>query len=117
MFGRYLGGHDNGAPDMTEITDTMVRIYLTEKSAHLQKLLTLLHDVEKVKGVTVFRGISGFGDSGERHESSMLDLSLNLPVVVEFFDDANKVLQIIDHLQENIKPGHIVSWPVNVCKN
>jgi len=99
---------------MSELSMTMVRIYLTEQSAHLDKLVTLLHEVEKVKGVTVFRGISGYGDSGEVHSASMIDLSLNLPIVVEFFDDTEKAQKIMSHLQENIKPGHIVSWPVNV---
>ena len=40
---------------------TMVRIYLTETAKLLKKLLAKLHDEEKVRGVTVFRGISGFG--------------------------------------------------------
>ena len=95
---------------------TMVRIYLTEQSAHIDKLLTLLQKVEKVKGVTVLRAISGYGDSGELHSASMIDMSLNLPVVVEFFDETEKVQQIISHLKENIKPGHIVSWPVEVSQ-
>lgn len=99
---------------MNTSTMTMVRVFLTEQSAHLEKLVTLLHKVEQVKGVTVFRGISGYGDSGEVHSASMIDLSLNLPIVVEFFDETEKVQKIISHLQQNIKPGHIVSWPVNV---
>ena len=40
---------------------TMVRVYLTEAGKTLKTLLTKLHDEEKVRGVTVFRGISGFG--------------------------------------------------------
>ena len=96
----------------TEIT--MVRIYLTEEKAHLEKLMTLLHDQEKVRGVTVFRGISGFGKSGDVHSSSLLDLSLNLPIVVEFFDTPEKTEQIMEHLNSFIEPGHIVSWSANV---
>lgn len=92
----------------------MVRIYLSEESAHLDKLLTLLRDVEKVQGVTVFRGIGGYGDSGKVHTASMVDLSMSLPIVVEFFDMPDTIEGIIDHLHANIKPGHIVSWPVNV---
>lgn len=99
---------------MSSISMTMVRIYLTEQSGHIDKLLTVLQKVEKVKGVTVLRAISGYGDSGEVHSSSLVDMSLNLPIVIEFFDETEKVKQIIDHLQNNIKPGHIVSWPVDV---
>ena len=94
----------------------MARIYLSESSAHLEKLLTLLKDVEKVKGVTVYRGIEGYGDSGQVHSAKLIDLSLDLPIVVEFFDESEKVNDIISHLQNNIKPGHIVSWPVQVSE-
>jgi PII-like signaling protein len=92
----------------------MVRIYLTEENAHLETLLTFLHDVEKVKGVTVFRAIEGYGDSGRIHTSSLIDLSMNLPIVVEFFDEPEKIDDIISHLENNFKPGHIVSWPIQV---
>lgn len=93
---------------------TVVRVYLTEEKAHLRQLLARLHDEEQVRGVTVFRGISGFGKSGSLHSSSLLDMSLNLPVVVEFFDRPEKVRTILEHLAAFIEPGHIVSWPAQV---
>lgn len=99
---------------MNSETVTMVRIYMTEGDAHLNKILRQLHDEEKVKGVTVFRGISGFGQSGEIHSSSLLDMSLNLPVVVEFFDIPDKVNDILSKLEGQVKPGHVVSWQANV---
>lgn len=99
---------------MKTMNMTMVRLYLSEESAHLEKLLKLLHDTEKVKGVTVYRGIEGYGDSGKVHTSSLIDLSLNLPLVVEFFDKAEKIEPILDHLDTTIKSGHIVTWPVHV---
>ncbi len=97
----------------TEKTVTMVRIYLTEGEAQLKNLIKQLHDWDKLKGLTVFRGITGYGESGEIHGSNLMDLSLNLPVVVEFFDSPEKVEKIIEHLNTFIKSGHIVSWPAN----
>ena len=96
----------------TEVT--VVRIYLSEQEAQLDTLLRRLHDWEKVRGVTVFRGISGFGGSGELHSARLMDLSLNLPVVVEFFDTPDKVAAILEHLNATIKPGHIVHWKATV---
>lgn len=93
---------------------TMVRIYLTEGEKLLKPLLAKLHDDEKVLGVTVFRGISGFGRSGAVHSSALLDLSLDLPVVIEFFDAPDKVQRILDHLKELLPPGHVVSWPARM---
>lgn len=91
-----------------------VRIYLTEGEGRLADLLARLHDIEQVKGVTVFRGISGFGDSGEIHTSTLLDISLDLPLVVEFFDSAEKINAILSHLHSDFEPGHIVSWPATL---
>lgn len=93
---------------------TMVRVYLTEGERVLKDLLARLHDQEKVRGVTVFRGISGFGRSGKVHSSSLLDLSLDLPVIIEFFDEPAKVQRILAHLKDVIAPGHVVSWTASV---
>lgn len=100
-----------GTMKQTTNNITMVRVYLTEGEAQLNNLIRQLRDWDKLKGVTVFRGIEGYGDSGEILGSSLMDLSLNLPVVVEFFDSPEKVEKIIEHLNSFIKPGHIVSWP------
>jgi len=91
-----------------------VRIYLTEGEGNMQDLLKCLHDEEKVQGVTVFRGISGFGKSGKMHSSSLLDMSLDLPLVIEFFDVPQKVNDILEHIRKDIDPGHIVSWPATL---
>ena len=78
--------------------------------ARMEHLLKRLHDEEQVQGVTVFRGISGFGKSGKLHSSSLLDMSLDLPLVIEFFDVPEKVDSILEHIRQDIEPGHIVSW-------
>jgi PII-like signaling protein len=99
---------------MSGTSVTMVRIYLTEGEKAVQPLLARLHDEEKVRGVTVFRGISGFGRSGVVHSSRLLDLSIDLPVVIEFFDEPAKVERILAHLAPLLPAGHVVSWPATV---
>ncbi|MDO8705212.1 MAG: DUF190 domain-containing protein [Sulfuricaulis sp.] len=93
---------------------TMVRIYLSETEKLLKTLLTKLHDEEKVRGVTVFRGVSGFGRSGVVHSSTLLDLSLDLPMVIEFFDEPEKVKRILAHLKTILPPGHVASWNARI---
>ncbi|QYZ67733.1 MAG: hypothetical protein OI74_00920 [Gammaproteobacteria bacterium (ex Lamellibrachia satsuma)] len=95
---------------MNQTEVTMVRIYLTEGDHQLRQLLDFLHQQEQVRGVTAFRGIAGFGKSGKAHESSLLDISLDLPLVIEFFDLPEKVEQVLQDLNKLIEPGHIVSW-------
>jgi len=93
---------------------TMVRVYLTESDRLLRQVISRLHDDEHVRGVTVFRGITGFGRSGQMHSAGLLDLSTDLPVVVEFFDEPGKVDEIIEHLNTLVEAGHIVSWPAEI---
>lgn len=93
---------------------TVVRVYLHEAKAHMQELLAYLHDESKVQGVTVFRGITGFGSSGVMHSSSLIDMSLDLPIIIEFFDKTEKVKPIIEHLNTIVKPGHIVYWSAKI---
>ncbi len=95
-------------------TVTIVRIYLTEGEGQVDNLIKRLHDWEKVRGVTVFRGIQGFGEDGVMHPAGMIDLSINLPVVIEFYDSPDKVESILEHLDDQIKPGHIVRWSAEV---
>jgi PII-like signaling protein len=91
-----------------------VHVYLTEGDKLLDQLMQQLHDIEKVCGVTVFRGITGFGQKGHVHSSSLIDISLDLPLVIEFFDTAEKIGKILDDLKDVIEPGHVVSWPATV---
>lgn len=93
---------------------TMVRVYLTEGQHQYQHVMSYLHDEAKVAGVTAFRGISGFGQSGEIHSSTLLDMSLDLPLIMEFFDSPDKVDRVLEHLNTFIKPGHIVSWSATI---
>ena len=93
---------------------TVVRLYLTEGDHQLERLLALLHDEERVCGVTAFRGIAGFGRSGRMHSSSLLDLSLDMPLVLEFFDRRDKVEQVLQRLDQELEPGHILSWPATI---
>ena len=99
---------------MKQTEVTMVRVYLTEGDHQLRKLLDFLHQEEQVRGVTAFRGIAGFGRSGKAHEASLLDISMDLPLVVEFFDLPQQVERVLQDLNQWIDPGHVVSWSARV---
>ena len=92
----------------------IVRIYLTESQGQLRKLTDFLHERESVRGLTVFRGVAGYGESGRMHGDSLLDLSLNLPLVLEFFDEMDKVAAVLADLQPLVEPGHVISWPIDI---
>jgi PII-like signaling protein len=99
---------------MSRVEALMVRIYLSESDHTLKALLACLHDELRVRGVTVMRGIEGYGASGKRHGASLIDLSLDLPLVVEFFDRPERAASAITRVERFVRPGHIVSWPISV---
>lgn len=90
---------------------TVARIYLREGEHLLAKIIKFLHEEEKVSGVTVLRGIAGFGPDGNVHMASLVDLSLDLPLIVEFYDVPERVQTVIDRLEVRMGLSHVVSWP------
>ncbi|MGE5271576.1 MAG: DUF190 domain-containing protein [Thiohalocapsa sp.] len=99
---------------------TVVRIYLREaqhgrSKALMQELLDLLQQQHRVKGVTVFRGIAGMGRDGEVHAADLLRLVVELPLVIEFFDEPQTVEAILPLLADRVPEGHILSWTATCC--
>ncbi|MBS0232313.1 MAG: DUF190 domain-containing protein [Proteobacteria bacterium] len=93
----------------------IVRVYISEadhgrRKTLMQEILTLLQDRHAVRGVTVFRGIAGFGASGEVRADDILRLNVDLPLVIEFFDEPRIVQAAIELLDGLVPSGHIVSW-------
>ncbi|MGY6274548.1 DUF190 domain-containing protein [Methylomonas sp. MgM2] len=95
---------------MATQTVTVARIYLREGEHLLAKLIKLLHDDEKVSGVTVLRGIEGFGPDGQIHVASLVDMSLDLPLIVEFYDTPERVDIILRDIQRQLGLSHFITW-------
>jgi hypothetical protein len=64
-----------------------------------------------------FEALAGFGQSGKIHAAHLVDLSLDLPVIIEFFDTPEKVIQILSHLETLVEPNHIVHWQASLIDN
>jgi PII-like signaling protein len=82
-------------------------IYVDETDKfHGRPVYEVLLDIffkKKIMGVSVFRGIAGYGTDGIFHTSKMLELSTSMPVkieVVESEEMVNKVLPDIYHVVE-----------------
>ena len=93
---------------------TVARVYVTEGRHIHEKIFERLHDDHKVKGVTVYRGITGFGKSGDTHSSALLDLSFDMPVVVEFFDEDTIVKAALDAISDLVSPGHVLTFAADL---
>ncbi len=89
---------------------TVVRIYLREREHLLDKVVRFLHDEAQVAGMTVLRGIEGFSAGGEMRSARLLDLSLDLPLIIEFVDEPQRAEAVIQSLVRRFPLPHIVSW-------
>lgn len=94
---------------MKTVDVIFARIYITESSHMLNTIVNYLKNEAKIRGISVFRAISGFGDSGN-HTASLIDLSLDLPLAIEFFDSKDKIEPALEYLSGIIKHEHIVFW-------
>ena len=60
-------------------------------------------------GVTVMRGIAGFGANSVIHTANLVDLSADLPVLIEVVEDAEHVARLVAILDEMIVGGALVT--------
>lgn len=100
---------------------TVVRIYLKEgdhgrRKPLMEEILNILQDQHRVHGVAVFRGIAGFGSKGAFHSADVLRLMVDLPLVIEFYDEPAVAEAAIAILNELVPPGQIVHWQAS-CPN
>jgi hypothetical protein len=64
---------------------------------------------EGFAGATVIHGVAGFGAASVIHTSSIVDLSADLPVLIEIIDDQEHIDQLLPILDEMITKGALVT--------
>ncbi len=67
-------------------------------------------------GATVLRGAMGFGANSRVHSSKLVDLSTDLPILIEIVDAAEKVQALLPFLDEIVKEGMITVEAVKVLR-
>lgn len=92
-----------------------IRIYIKEgdkSQGHdlMKEIFNLLHDHYKVRGVTVFRGIAGFGSKGVHYADDLLRINVHLPLVIEFFDEPEVIEGLLPSIVRMVPAEHIVRW-------
>lgn len=96
----------------------LVRIYIGESDHHggeplYQAIVRLLRE-RGLAGATVLRGIEGFGRHARLHTTRILRLSEDLPILVEFVDEEQKVRAVLPELDEMVSEGLITLEQVEV---
>ncbi|HEY6178196.1 MAG TPA: DUF190 domain-containing protein [Kofleriaceae bacterium] len=98
----------------------LIRIFLGESDRwhHAPLYRALLERLRKegFAGATVYHGIAGFGASSVLHTAHLLDLSTDLPVVIEVVDDAAHMDQLTAILDEMLGGGLVTMEKVRVLR-
>ncbi len=87
----------------------LVRIYIGESDHHegkpLYDAIVQLMRERGIRGVSVFRGIEGYGRSSRVHTTRILALSEDLPILVEAVDEADRIRAVLPELEPMIGGG------------
>jgi PII-like signaling protein len=67
-------------------------------------------------GATVFRGMLGYGASSRLHTTKLLQLSTDLPVVIEIIDERAKIDAFLPCLDTMLDVGTVTLEPVKILK-
>lgn len=85
----------------------LLRIFIGESDRHehrpLYEAIVLKARELQLAGATVLRGPLGFGKSSRLHTAKVLRLSMDLPIVIEIVDSAQKIdafLPVLDHMMQ-----------------
>ena len=96
----------------------LMRIHIGERDKYEGELLywAIVQLLRKrhYAGATVTRGIMSFGASSQIHTSRFLELSMDLPIVVECVDTEEKIQEILPELDGMVGGGLITLERVRV---
>lgn len=67
-------------------------------------------------GATVLHGSMGFGANSRVHAASLLELSTDLPVLIEIVDTADRISSLLPFLDEAVQEGMITIEAVRVLR-
>jgi PII-like signaling protein len=100
--GAHMTVNDNGV---------LLRVFIGESDRFEGRPLfeAIGHKVRELglAGATVLRGTEGFGAHSVVHKASLLEMSTDLPIVVEIVDTDDNVRRLLPHLETMVQEGMI----------
>jgi PII-like signaling protein len=97
---------------------TLMRIHIGESDKwHGRPLYEAIVEMlrkDGFSGVTVLRGVAGYGGSSVYHTSKILRLSQDLPIVLEVIEATERIETILPRLDEMVDGGLITLEKVRV---
>ncbi len=87
----------------------LLRIFIGEKDrrGHMPLYEWIVRKARErgLSGATVLRGVEGFGARSLLHKANLLDLSADLPIIIEIVDTEEAVESFLREIDEAISEG------------
>jgi uncharacterized protein len=97
---------------------TLMRIHIGESDKwHGKPLYEAIVEMlrkERFSGVTVLRGVAGYGGSSVYHTDKILRLSQDLPIILEVVETTERIESLLPRLDEMVEGGLITLEKVRV---
>lgn len=98
----------------------LLKIYVGEtekwKGKNLYHHLLLKLKEEGIAGVTVYRGLEGYGADKVLHSARILDISADLPMIIEAVDTEENIIKVLPLVKEMVPRGLVMVVDVEVIK-
>ena len=113
-----VGAKESHWPDLPEGRSIRLRVYIGERDKHgHEPLHTALIEAARragLAGATVYKGIEGFGAHSVVHAARVIDMSSDLPILIEIIDETEKIRAFMPALTAMIDDGLVTADPVYV---
>ena len=98
----------------------LMRIFIAEGDRYehrpLYEALVEMLRKEGFAGATVLRGVCGFGANSVYHSQKLLDLSADLPMIIEAVESEEKVNAVMPRIDTMMSGGMITLEKVRVIR-
>ena len=101
-------------------TGYLLRVLIGEddkyKGRPLYEQIVLKARELKLSGATVFKGIMGFGADSLIHTAKILQLSEDMPIIIEIVDTEQNINKILPFLDETVEGGLVTLEKATIIK-
>lgn len=98
----------------------LIRIFIAEgdrfEHRPLYEALVEMLRKEGFAGATVLRGVSGFGAHSVYHSQKLLDLSADLPMIIEAVESEEKINAVMPQIDAMMSGGMVTMEKVRVIR-
>jgi hypothetical protein len=98
----------------------LLRIFIGESDRYndrpLYEQIVLKARELNLAGATVLRGIMGFGADSRIHTAKLLELSVDLPMVIEIVDTEENINKLLPFIDETVTEGLVTLEKMRVIK-